>query len=335
MKTTITTITLLGHVIEIDGIDINELTSIAYDNVIDTMNQSIMNGEDEGTFSLDGKDYDWKKEEGINVEDYEMITYENKMMAEALTTLGFTQEQISSICSGGFKPAVVNEDTIKGYVAGMFLSDVEHGEKDYEDFMSDKSELSYWFPFEDFNTQWMKEEMQKMVTSLKRLAIPRLIGAPAKKSKITMQQLELEGVNAIISLYQTDSEVTGGQFADGLVDDMEADFEAPLDITLIMNNIQLFREWDYEGEEEEVLVPAQANENAYLSSKVAILKNTGSVVFEHEQMIYNIWESDEGYTYNMYDFDDFTCGEHLVSEDGGCCTGTAHEAVFMAIGEQL
>lgn len=42
-------------------------------------------------------------------------------------------------------------------------------------------------------------------------------------------------------------------------------------------------------------------------------------------------KSDEGYMYNMYDLDDFTSGEHLVSEDGGLCTETVHDAVFMAI----
>lgn len=78
----------------------------------------------------------------------------------------------------------------------------------------------------------------------------------------------------------------------------------------------------------------KTSENAYLSKKVAMLESMGSVVFEHEQMIYQIWESDEDYMYEVYDFDDFTCGEHLVSEHGGLCSGTAHDAIFMAIEEE-
>ena len=71
----------------------------------------------------------------------------------------------------------------------------------------------------------------------------------------------------------------------------------------------------------------------YLLSKVAILEEKDEVVFEYKGVICQIWTSEEGYMYNMYDFEDFTDGEELNSVDGGCCTGSAKDAVFMAIGE--
>lgn len=75
----------------------------------------------------------------------------------------------------------------------------------------------------------------------------------------------------------------------------------------------------------------KTSENAYLSDKVAILEEKDEVVFEHEQMIYKIWSCDEGYMYDIFDLSDFSSGEEFESIDGGCCTGTAHDAVFMAI----
>lgn len=39
-------------------------------------------------------------------EQIENLAYENKMMAKKLEELGFTQEQISSICTGGTEDAV-------------------------------------------------------------------------------------------------------------------------------------------------------------------------------------------------------------------------------------
>ncbi|MFA6195276.1 MAG: hypothetical protein WC656_01375 [Sulfurimonas sp.] len=77
----------------------------------------------------------------------------------------------------------------------------------------------------------------------------------------------------------------------------------------------------------------KTSENAYLSQKVAILEEKNEVVFEHEQMIYKIWSCEDGYMYDCFCLSEFSSGEELESEDGGCCTGTAHDAVFMAIEE--
>ncbi|SMP85985.1 hypothetical protein SAMN06313486_10166 [Epsilonproteobacteria bacterium SCGC AD-308-P11] len=72
----------------------------------------------------------------------------------------------------------------------------------------------------------------------------------------------------------------------------------------------------------------------YLSEKVEILKENDEVVFEHNQFIHQIFLNSEGeYEYNSYSFDDFISGDELEPIDGGGCTGTAHDAVFMAIGE--
>lgn len=82
--------------------------------------------------------------------------------------------------------------------------------------------------------------------------------------------------------------------------------------------------WDYDWN---IVV-----ENSYLDEKIEYLSEYNKVVYEHEQLIYEIFVNSEGdYEYNCYDFISFASGDTLQVVDGGCCTGSAKDAVYMAI----
>jgi len=73
---------------------------------------------------------------------------------------------------------------------------------------------------------------------------------------------------------------------------------------------------------------------SYLEEKVEILEEKGEVVFEHEGMVYQIFESsEEGYEINMFDLssDNFISGDTLEADDGGRCTGSAKDAIYFMI----
>jgi len=82
-----------------------------------------------------------------------------------------------------------------------------------------------------------------------------------------------------------------------------------------------FHDWEF--------VPALS----YLDEKISHLEDNHKVIFEHNQMLYEIYYSDsnEGYMYERYDMKDFINGDALNSDDGGLCTGSPYDAVYMAI----
>lgn len=59
-----------------------------------------------------------------------------------------------------------------------------------------------------------------------------------------------EGLKKIQHLYLKNSSTTGGEFADYLAKHYKEEFSNTLGLPTIMEAIQLFREWDYEGEGE-------------------------------------------------------------------------------------
>lgn len=68
--------------------------------------------------------------------------------------------------------------------------------------------------------------------------------------------------------------------------------------------------------------------NDRLTDKAKILEETEKVMFEHNQLIYEVFlRSDGDYEVNIYSFDDFISGDELEAVDGGCCTGSAKDAV--------
>ena len=72
--------------------------------------------------------------------------------------------------------------------------------------------------------------------------------------------------------------------------------------------------------------------NSYLEDKIEILISTGSVVFEHNQNIYQIdINSGLDFEYNIYTMDDFINGDLLEAIDGGICSGSEIDAIYMAI----
>jgi hypothetical protein len=74
------------------------------------------------------------------------------------------------------------------------------------------------------------------------------------------------------------------------------------------------------------------NVSTYLSEKARILEAEKEVVFEHNQFIYQVFQTVDGeYEYSKYSFSDFTCGETLDAEDGGVFDGSAKDAIDFMI----
>jgi len=73
----------------------------------------------------------------------------------------------------------------------------------------------------------------------------------------------------------------------------------------------------------------------FIEEKTELLKNYSKVIFEYDTLIYTISYSDgnDGYMYECYDLANHISGDTLESLDGGLCTGSAKDAIEMAIGE--
>jgi len=59
----------------------------------------------------------------ISQEDYDMICGENKSMAEFLSTLGYSQEEISNIADGSYHQYTVNTGRLNLYQDEMGTND--------------------------------------------------------------------------------------------------------------------------------------------------------------------------------------------------------------------
>lgn len=161
---------------------IEKITNKKYDTIVEQINDSVLGREDTGSFSLgkedcDGEIYSEKDEEIQN------LSYENKMMAKSLISLGFTQEQVSNICSGGFTSQIITEERLKAYAIDTFTSDGENGGQDYDDFMEDNVDLSIWEPFQDWSKKDIKREVQNMYDTLKNFFKPTLIPTASIKAE--------------------------------------------------------------------------------------------------------------------------------------------------------
>jgi len=108
-------------------------------------------------------------------EEIENLAYENKMMAEALVSLGFTQEQISSICSGGFVAQIATEDDLKQHAVSVFVDEESTSAQDYNDFMEENSSLTVWEPFESFGSHELARQMRYQFSALQKMLKPTLV----------------------------------------------------------------------------------------------------------------------------------------------------------------
>jgi len=92
----------MNNEINIKGIDIEMLDDGSQDKFVMTINDEILGGTESGYVRYNGADYDWEIIDDSTklLEQIESLSYENKMMSEALEALGYTQEQIVDICTG-------------------------------------------------------------------------------------------------------------------------------------------------------------------------------------------------------------------------------------------
>lgn len=111
-----------------------------------------------------------------SLESLESLVYENKMMAEALETLGYTQENISVIKSGEFIPRVISDENLEAKALSMFWGD---GSMDaLQSFNNDNGKNDEFGPceaFEDWPLENIKREVEYVYGEFKKLATPTLV----------------------------------------------------------------------------------------------------------------------------------------------------------------
>ncbi|MFA6195289.1 MAG: hypothetical protein WC656_01440 [Sulfurimonas sp.] len=112
-----------GHIVSIYGLDINKCTSIAFEEAIENITQSILNGDDAGSGCLDDEEYEWEIDNEES-EELENLAFENKAMAEFLEKLGFIQDDISAICSSGVSVQPANLSLNGNIIKELLSSDI-------------------------------------------------------------------------------------------------------------------------------------------------------------------------------------------------------------------
>jgi hypothetical protein len=182
----VSAITITGHEVAFE-VNIRELTSSNYDETIDQVHDAILDGDESGTVDLGNDVFSWwiKNEKDDEIES---LIFENKMMAEALKTFGFTHEQISQICSGTKVQPCFTDDKFKAYAIATFTSNSEKGAQDYDDFMEGETELSIWEPFENKDEEEMRELVESEFDSVKYCFTPRLV--EAKNITVMIKKLD-------------------------------------------------------------------------------------------------------------------------------------------------
>lgn len=98
-------ITILGHDIEIIGLDDNYEYGAENDSFISDINTEIIeNGQDSGTVTIDGKNYDWK-----------IIEFINGNLIKFFEGLGFSQDDLKNKILNG------NEESVKEMLSRLKL----------------------------------------------------------------------------------------------------------------------------------------------------------------------------------------------------------------------
>ena len=76
---------------------------------------------------------------------------------------------------------------------------------------------------------------------------------------ITEREILEDGLTWIKHLYFSDSDVTGGEYCDYLIDDISSHFEKGINPRYVFDAIQEFRVWDAEDEERHVFMKSGDN----------------------------------------------------------------------------
>lgn len=99
------------------------------------------------------------------------LELENALLKKALTSIGFTDEQISDITNGETEPkAVISERTIKSLVSRNYICEIEgeDGADEFDKFMCDDDyEKSIWQPFENWDIDSLRSQMQSDLDAIK------------------------------------------------------------------------------------------------------------------------------------------------------------------------
>lgn len=112
-------------------------------------------------------------------EEIQNLASENRNMANALSSLGFSLEEITAIAYGSLIPKqsdnVISDDDIRRFVADSMFSDDKDGLEIYNEYMENPEDLdlNLWEPFEDYPTDWIKNHLEKDFNSLKSFVSKR------------------------------------------------------------------------------------------------------------------------------------------------------------------
>jgi len=110
-------------------------------------------------------------------EEIQNLAYENKMMAESLKSLGFSQEDIGEICTGTLVPTQtkisIDENKLKAFVLESMFCNGDNRHEDYELFLENAkdSNLVLRQHFKNYPIEWVQEQMKKDLESMKRLLL--------------------------------------------------------------------------------------------------------------------------------------------------------------------
>lgn len=115
-------------------------------------------------------------------EEIKNLAYENKQMAQALLDIGFTQDQVESICYGVKVTPIFTDERFKAHAIGIYTSGSKNGAQDYEEFMEGESDLSVWAPLEREKLTDLQELVESEFCSIKRNFTPHLIEQTLVKS---------------------------------------------------------------------------------------------------------------------------------------------------------
>jgi len=108
---------------------------------------------------------------GFTDSEDESLASENKNMAIALTSLGFTKQEIDDICTGSLTPTqkpvaiLISEDDVKARVLASYFTSEKIVFEDDRVKVEDVTSLTAWEPFEDYPLDWLEKQIKLDIKS--------------------------------------------------------------------------------------------------------------------------------------------------------------------------
>ncbi len=104
-------------------------------------------------------------------EENKSLASENKNMANALTSLGFTKQEMDDICNGSLTPTqkpvaiLISEDDVIARVLASYFVNEKIVFEDDKIKVEDVTSLTAWEPFEDYPLDWLEKQIKLDIKS--------------------------------------------------------------------------------------------------------------------------------------------------------------------------